>query len=524
VNLLKKIFLFLLLVLLAFPRIFSTVQEVFYAFSFSSAALVEDALVRGKIEVSPFKAEGSLQGEADEISVRMAPTALLTILSSVTGMRLNILMALPLSGLVLALLSFVLAKRFLRSKLLAIVYALLTSYEPTTILLTNQLFFISLGIIMFYLSLIVFLKFHEGKLDNRKYVFLLLMFFVVAYLSYYTAEFYIILFLIFLVLANLISRMRKWRLSIKGVGFLTLAFVLIFVGFDSAFYYYLGRARFDLVLEQVNYLLRSLTGARTSSVVHFHSQTIVVLEVALLLSILAPVGAYLLWLLIAPSRKRRVSAQKGFDYRILAFIAVALTGLASLFIYAPLGLFDFKHIYLVFPLLALFSVEHFLGNRLKTKTVIIILLLLVFMLKFGAYVSTEELGYGRRYFTAMSPSAKWSSGYITENRILTDTETGAILLAEFVQTQKVNNVPICLFNEHNANFLYNLSKANEFAIRNYNYLILTRRITEQLVCGGSWSKFGPVKNVFYQMDNWTYASRIYDGGDGVVYRLDIPQS
>ena len=522
-----------LIVVVAFiPKIFSSIHEVNDPFIYPQLAVTQLSLNQNHLVTHPFEPKGgTLQYGANGASEKMATVSMLATICRITGLSPKAIHTLPLNGILLFMLGYALAKRLLKSKWLALAFALFISYEPVTNSLANTSFSIGWGYTLYFTFILLMIKILEQKSLAVRLIPLLLLTFVTTYLTYYTAEVYMIILSVGLTLLLLLTDRRILRVEslrkYPNPASLSMAFVIVFMAFDSIFYSYLKQVHLanlgEFIKGYVGYVSGALTGGASTGVQNatvgrfaLYSGTVVYISLAV------PILLYLARLAVAFIKKVHDSENIRVDLRLLIFWVLIATGVINLLIYASLHVMGYKYILLIFPLLAFYSLEHLQMaqmKRLATVTFIVILCIT----KFSAYCLDENIGYADEYYSYMNPTAVWVSNNVDEGDLLTDVEIGGNLLLGAVQMGKANQIYMHVFSDYNVGFLGrdNMAEANVVFQRwGYDYLVISHKYGTRSVVGANWLDVRLSGKVSQCLDSYSGFHKVFDDGQGIVYKFD----
>jgi hypothetical protein len=541
-----KFCMYLLVIsLLVAPKLVTYINQVNDPFMYSSIAVAEKSLQQDRILVNPFQLPPSLPGrisasgspfswqsDGNGISVRVVVTSFLTIFSRVTGLTLSQILFLPLGGLIIDLLAFALGRALSKSNLVALLYTLFASY---TLNVTNSIFYVSLGLALHFVFLIILIKAIESPKISRPLVGMLSIVFFSSILTYYSAEAFDVFFIICTSLLTLVAS-RKWlRIELKqwlrSYVFLALAFAIVFLAFENVVTYFLERASlsrfFAAVLSYFQYVITVFT-RNASQVQEFSSGTSnavsIYIDAVTRILIVLPTIAYLLYFVVTSARKSRAIR---IDLKFMVLLALLATGIFELFVYwsfGPAG--GFRYFYWFVSLAALFSLSS-LGSKLKKKRLFAILsftLVLTAFLRFGiSWQDPVHSNDGRNLYDLMTPSVTWFIQKVDNGRVVSDSFVSARLFAEATFSHKEDTIfPYEFYQDLNILYEYNQTAARvAFEQRSYTYLILSSSFSKTIVVGDVWSPQGPpLGNNISIFNYYVLFARIYDDGKGFVYRYE----
>jgi len=234
-----------------------------------------------------------------------------------------------------------------------------------------------------------------------------------------------------------------------------------------------------------------------------------------------PILLYLAHLAVAFIKKVHNGENIGVDLRLIIFWVLLATGIINLLIYAPLHVMGYKHILLIFPLLAFYSLEHLQIAQVK-RLVIAGFIVILCMTKFSSYCSDGTMGYADNYYSYMNPTGAWLSNYVNEGGALTDLETGGILLLNTAEVGKANQMRVHIFASYNIGFLFseNMTEADALFQRwGYDYLVVSHRYATRSVIGAGWLGVKLSGHVLQRLEGYSGFHKVFDDGHGLVYKF-----
>ncbi len=528
----KYVFLILAVCCAAYPKILTFAEETTEPFLYSSVAVAEASYEQNQILINPFQLRQTLpdagsnlwQPQANFISVRVAVTSLLVIVSRVTGITIRHLMFVPITGLMMILLGFALARTLTKSSVLAALFALFVAYHENE---ANSIFYITHGYVMMFLFLMIFYRTIESGRARRRNVTLLVLIFVNSYLTYYHADF---LNLTVVAGCSLIMFLAKrgilMRSDEKLPSFLSLslAFAAIFAMFDSAFYFFMTGAHPEKgvasLLGFYKYVKGLLWGETTTAYVMRQGSIIpAYIEMLIRVIILSAVGLHIMSHVIRSLRAYRFVK---ITHNSIMYFSIITASILQAIIYISMGFFGgFIYGILTVGLLALYSLRS-LGRRLgKEKVFFLISLLLVFasVLRFAVIWEDQTTSYYYRHYTAMSQTAPWLVRHIDQGSTLSDHSISGRILAEAAFHSKASEILSYPIGD-NLDILYdyNQSRFDRVMRGGYNYFVSSRLWKDKFVVAAGWGPVGnPLGERLFFLNNYTSLNEIYDDGMGSVY-------
>lgn len=495
------------------PRVLAWRNQILDPFAYTVQGVAQISLKEGNIAVHPTQPiGGTMQHQMHYISERTGITSLLVIFALVSAMPLDSLIFLPVVGFAFLLISFVIANRLAKSPLVGIAYVFFVAFEPSLCVLTNGIYYVSVGWLMFLIFLSTyFISQNQEKNVSRSFFPLLFLSFINTYFIYYTTEGVLILFLISIIT---LSFLKKMRVSFK---FLTLALTLIFVTFDPTFYNYARHLSFqtltDIIGKYVGYIFGNLFGHSGASSLRTYPGTVIsfYVDFIVLISISIPV---LVTILLYISKKR--SIKKIEDIQVLALV---LTAVGNGALYLTRGYFSFTGILLLFPLLTFVLINKSNLNK-RSRFFIIFIILLLSPAKFAVYWTDEKRTFGDNIHAKNSSVILWVADNSGESKILTSLTLAAQLLPKISSKQMINQSYLYVFTDRDLNPMYtnNYTSLKQNLIdRNYQTLILSNGYSTHVIDGAEWKLWAPLGNNIELLSNYTFLNRVYSDARSIVY-------
>lgn len=529
-------FLLLLFELCAFPKILLSIYRVTDPFFYSPISVSQESMKMGHILIHPFEPVGdTLQRHAHFISERAALTSLIIIISQIIGIPPRDLLFIPVNGIILMILSFVLARLFTNSNITAALFTIFIAFEPTINKLSHNLFYVGLGFSLFFVFLILFIRaFKSCNFSNNG--ILLLITFTTIYLTYYTTELYVIVFSFATIAVVLIISKSKSRriklvggtnLNICSLLLLTAVFIMIFVSFDAVFYSYITQITmqdfFNSLISYLQYWRSLLYGEASATGMYASELHTAYIGLLLFLLISIPVMIYLFSLSLHFYRSLLTKRTAQIDFYNLVCFTLICPLVANIIVYGSIGFFDWKYFWLIFPLLAFFSISRFnekyqgFNKRIRfanmSKIFLMCMILILCLVKFGAWLQDEKLEYAVSYDSIALSASRWLSEFASEGSALTDLRVGGRLLLDVVDSEKCNNIRVYLFTKESIRFLYirDVAEVHEiYRLQDYNYLILPYRSIWTKIVGVNWQGWGPLGDDFWFFAQYVVFDKVYD--------------
>jgi len=520
---LEKAAVFSLFLLAAFPKILSFTGEVIDTFAYSSEGIAQASVIKGTILVQPTLSKGGTrQDQVNVISSRTGITALLVIINQITGLPLETIIFLPIIGIALLPISYVFARNFSKSKLIALAYMIFLAYDPRLNTVTSNLYYISLGWIMFMTFLTVHFTFNDQKRKtSRLIVPVMFVIFLTAFASYYTAEGTIIFFAITMVILCFLKKKEK-RFQL-----LALSFFAIFVAFDPMFTAYVKRFSLQKLVDFIGGYMRYLVsnlgfGASSEGAIRAYpgSRLAFYVDAISLAIIVFPV---ILFAVVNLVRPLRWFSNKGINS--IAVYAFVMSGIFDGVLYLTRGHFSFTVIIFLFPLLLFCMINGSLGNR-KIGIAVFFVLLMLGPIRFLAYWNDPSRPYGDDFYSKSAPGLLWLSQSSVPSNVITSSTIAGQLMTYLMTNNRTNDVWVFVLNENDLTPLYsgNYSEIRQrFAERKYSYLILSTEYVNHILSSTEWKTWPPLGTRLSLISDYAAFDMVYCDGRTLVYFLAVPK-
>lgn len=179
-----------------------------------------------------------LIGHLDIHSYVAGQNSFLIILSNITGISIDKLQFLPVSGLMLPILGFALIRKISASDVIAAMYCLYYGFNLTNAPRQYSVSSIELSVVLFF-TFLIFLYLILLKSRTVHTIVLLLIIFIAIHFTYYSVEFWtlgIMIALNFLLISGYYLKLHDSEFLLKKLSSLTLSFIVIFFTFSEIFY------------------------------------------------------------------------------------------------------------------------------------------------------------------------------------------------------------------------------------------------------------------------------------------------
>lgn len=515
------IFLFLTIVALI-PPILTYREEFTDIFVHSPIAVAEMSSQDGRLIVNPFpKAKVFWQYNANFISIRTAVISLLIQLSNILGIPIYKLTFVPIIGFLNLILSFSLARLLIKNNLYALLYAIFISYHFITL---NNIFYISMGIFFHMLFVFIFIK--QLEKSNVIYIALLCLIFMCSFFTYYSGEFYNLLFLFYASLVIIVTKKSKLIQDKKPLLYLSIAFIVIFLSFDSVFYKYLTSFELGELANQISsyaqYVLNFVGGEKSYSQYRpmFSSKYASYFDALKRVTIVISILLYIVYHLFKFKKERVVV----FGLRDIFFITVLVMCVSETIIYAMVGHLGWRYFHLFISLCALFSLSIF-GRYFNKRVLSHFIAFVIVFSCVGNFVFSwndpvNMSRGGRGYHLSMNQTAMWICQNIEKGKLVSDFNVSGRLLSDLARFNKADSVETERIYK-NLDILYNENEeefSNVFKNRKWDYMVVSKLYSDHAVYGDTWGPVGPplgTKLLF--LDTYDVLNKLYNDGNGYVY-------
>ncbi len=511
-------------------------NQVIDHFTYSSIGLAQSCSESGRLVLYPYSGQPGWNSHADSVSLRFVPTLLLVFLEQTTGISLKVLAFLPIGGLMLAVLSYVLAKNLTGSAKLGLLFALAMAFEPVNILNLN-IYYISVGLLILCTFLIVWSKSVKSE-STVKHPIILVVLFLAAFLSYYTSEFLILLIVFMFATFIVISKVFRMQLTVgRKFGYLALAFLVLFMALEPVFYQTIGEfsenrpiQTIEQYFQYISKVLTGNTGAVTEYKPHY-SNMLPIYAYMLQMSLVALSGiVYIL------HRIRQIRREKsGVSVTETVFFTLLFVGAAEPLVYLFWGGGIAFRSLLWFGLLAAFCSLHRLGfgrrkpvklKRLQvlSVSVVAVTILCCSIVKGVVPLQDPVSSVEPLFFDKMSATASWIALYVNDTDVVTDGRFAAQLFAEVTFADKQAFIHCLRFGPKDIDFLWSFEIGNYSSIgweETPSVLALAKSLSTRSFDGGDiWQTNPPLGGVPECLYLHPALCRVFDDGRGLVYVRD----
>ncbi len=436
-------------------------------------------------------------------------TMLLYQISTIAGISPEQLAYLPLGALFTPLLIFIVARRLLRSNLLALLLAMYVAYDFTLASSHYNTFAYAWTRPMFLTFLFLFVMYVKRTPENSvAFPGLLLVLFLSVYFFHPTYTFWLLLLVGGTALAVVVSRELKVRaVSLRTAGSLSLSLFVFYLGFNELFYnVLLGRAILanpEAISAELLQIVRSLLGLGVSATAPYTLAAppptavigyAILLRTILILSVLLVV--LILWLI-----KYRVRLRAAVDDNALLMAALLAVGVGHAVGYALYGHVSLRFIILMFPLVALMAMRK-LGLR-RTGLAFAGGLVILAVVQTGSFALQVELNSSP--IDQLTPPSLWltTHGPLSPS-ILSDFESLQILQFRFQEQGQT------LLQQFIDSDIYGTLVSGDARLNAVDYVIVNLRAS--ITWSPGWLVFEPLAKYGEQIDGNVFLNKIYDHG------------
>jgi hypothetical protein len=504
-----------------------SMSEVIDPFSYSTAGLSELYLQTGRITMEPFSSASYWMFHADTMSVRLIPSTLLTMLSSVTSISLETLPFIPINGIIFVFLAYILGRVFSKSQFVAATYALVAAIQIQVIGATNVMFYITLGYNLLMVFLILYLKILKSQ--TKSSILLLIFCFIGLFFTYYGAELFALAFSVSIFLLTAISEIPKKRIegfrhysrSFPPLLLLSIIFLIIFLIFDTALSQFLNLSSLSQMSRELSIAVSYPSNKMYNAVYLLY-----------LILLLIPVVLFLSAFLMQKSKiKIGLKLRQSNTNDANVFVAFIFATLAFTFPYAELGLSIFSRaFFLFFPLLAIYSIyhfklsfnvhftNHFLKNRFF-KILPIVLIVTTALAGTVTYLLSPISPHNPDGQSQMSPSNSFlikNAGDAQAN-VLSSLDASGQLFYNTVKASKTN-IDAYTFGQDIEMLYSNDSQlANSvFRDKNYNFLLFSMNFEKQPIFADGWFITPAITKATSSLDTNSAFNRVYDDNNAII--------
>lgn len=448
--------------------------------------------------------------------------ALILAISKTGGVPPNIVRFLPIGGLILPLLYFILAKKISGSNLAAIFLALYVAYEP---MLSQGHYNVHVYVwarCLFIVFLLLCVNILDGQINET--IMILTMVYAGTFLIYWTVPIWMLtIWGIITVVLLLRKRLKSvYRKSIQNVDWaLFLAFIVIYLGFSKVLYQYLADIAGSVYggpNDGLNFfgwqLMRLLGGSQAPGPYEFvggttENSTLLWVLVVRYLVLVAPLFLYILTV----SMKTITSkfSRDPFEYKYAPLI---LGGFAAVVvhvvIYLTRGHVSLRPALLIFPLVGILCI---LEMNKQTKFVVGFASILAFLSIIGFALNLKDLRSN-----VVRSSADWFLNHFQGSTALMDLNTAH----EYLIVEAEEDLWIANINYDSTNYSYFLETTNSVNLSgnsppNWDFAIVDLKNIEKPILSTGWKTYEPLESHFDEILLNERLNMVYSDGYYAIF-------
>lgn len=451
---------------------------------------------------------------------------LLLLIARVGGLSAQQLQFLPIGGILTPLLYFVLARKLSGSNLIAAFIALFAAYDPTIAVKCYSTYSAAWTLPLFITFIILYVRILKQEGKGREIVFMLLVFIAISRLNWSMPVFVIVLsvFISLILLIQMVTGRQK-QAGKQAIFSLTLAFIVIYLTWDTAFYdSYLpgvitgagretGVFNFAMMLEQLG--LISISAPVPYSYPPPISPLVFRLFAIRYIVIALPAAAYILVRIkeVITKRELKLGNIDVHSIVIWSFIAFFVWHIVS---YAAYGRVSLAAIVFFFPFVAIACLVK-LKARSWLKLAFPITLALLALVSFGFYLpdTTPQVKY-----SDTDPSSSWladNSGQqpkivgcfdITSKYQANGVSQGML----FVQYWPDSDTYAQLIEPE-----FSLSR-NDYLKIDYDYIVLDEKFSRLPSLSAGWQFYEPLSHYLDEIGSNINLNKVYNDGTIWIFR------
>lgn len=482
-------------------------------FGFANIAASSIVDSSGHVQTNPFIDAPNAMGQSGNLrNSRFLVIFLPVFLHQITGMPLTLLHFLPLTGLILPIVGYTLARKLFRSSFFGFLFGLFLALESQNLATTYNLNIQGYGSLFYLLIIICSLKTNlKTQYDRRNYL-LIILFFVMTILSYYGSEFYSFMYISIVALTIRVFRSVGEEIfePIKRINSLLIFSLAVFL-FEPLVYEFLELIAHGYSVNILQTFLRYISEAtRKLANINMGPENyinvplhIFILNISLYLLIALPIAYFLLALFRG---RKRIP---------IIFYAILITGVVDPVLYILWGGYlDNKYILMMFPLLSFIGISSLsqkTKSKLLRKTYIIAILSVIicrfFLIAVGPWADSSF-----SHIHARQNDFNWISNHseveskshrtYSHTIYLTDVlSAGQLLLAYTFEGKNRKVVPFMYKSYETAKFLYcgspesfKLLKEQYSYEGTVDFIILSTDNFLNPILGANWLILPPLSN------------------------------
>jgi hypothetical protein len=441
----------------------------------------------------------------------------------VCGVSPKYVQFLPIGGVLVPLLYYVLFKKILGSDMMASLFTIYVAYEP---MLSKGHFSIQ-AYAWSRTLLMVFLVLCIRMLNKRTAanILLLVMIYAGTFLIYWTTPIWMLTLWASITILPMLQTLiiRRTRDREGNTLALVLVFLIIYLGFSKVLYQYLPAVA-DAVYggpdegwSLFSWQIRDLLGGNRESGPYEYAGALVAkpllgwLLAARYIVLFVPHAIYILSRIKDVIKTRSLASiiQDQADLVIWGSFFLVFVHVGA---YAMRGHVSLRPAILVFPITGIMCISQL---KFPKSVGLVFALTLVFLSVVGFYLHYQETSS-----YDVESSAQWLLDHSEEATALTDIYTSQKHLLE--QIEKDRWLTMTLYDPSAYRFLIQGEQAltDEQTGREWDYVIIDMNRLEQPVLSGGWIVYEPLSNHFQEIQNNTSLNVVYDEGRFLILRAN----
>ena len=503
-------------------------------FVFGNMAVSAAVEYSGRLQINSFLQIPFSIGESANLrSTRLVVVLLPVFLNEITGIPLGIWQFFALIGILLPLTGYVFARRLLGSEVGGLMFGAFVALESDNLYLTYNLNIVGYGYLFYILMMWSTLLWTRVR-SGRGYYLLSVLFFAMALMSYYVAEFYALTFLIVVWFLVAISRRRDGISdSLLRASAIAITMVLLFEPLVTDYVAIVVRGQFRNIFgTTANYVSDVIKLALTSSTpVYIKApRYIFPLNILAYLLVVAPI-AYFFY------QQRHAILTLRVDRTTAIFIAIFATGAINALLYMGWGGFlDTKYFLFGYPIITIGAVLRWrrTWHRQNVRNLYVLLLLVVLFLRLSLFVTGPwSESYLSRTLTSQNDFT-WISDHTRPVDSLTypplillgDTEVEGRALFAYAAAGHSSNVVVFSYRGLNeSSYIYTGTGASEQLLESVysargahvSYIVIFVNNLNEPIYGDNWITLPPLSNS--GLFNGTGTNIVYSGYRIILFKI-----
>ncbi len=515
VKLNESLLLLLLFTICFLPAAILSHYAVVDPYNCITLATAEQYMHVGKLAPIEF---GDFRYDPEEQGHQGYECFVIVLLVILGGNSVNVA-TLPIGGIIVPILYFILARRLFNSNLIACSFAIYVAFDPSLLPGHYNIFVYTIERSLFFAFIFIeMLILKAGKSTDKS--MLLIFMFISTFSVYWTTP---VLMATFLLIVNLLlilnvkvnsakNDMRKVTIPV------VVSFIVIYLAFSKVLYNdYIPSVRDARYGTQVDALMQLVDWLTISQSPKIGNEYIAstsgdgILNIILILRylvILTPIIVYLGLKCYDVLKHKKIKAT--IDIYSLVMWSIFVTGVVQTLAYSARGHLSIRYIGLLFLPLTVISLIRLNSHKLKVLT----LLLLCSLVVFGyAYTYSQDFS-GLNKVSGLKNGADFLFNHSHEqDTMLTDLNTFGPYLVESVNYGTHPEIVFYstpLFSLIVNPYDTNLTKNSE---DNLNYVVINKKLSDSPTAATSWVLYQPLDKYFGKIDQNMKINRMYNDGN-----------